>query len=98
MALKPQHPADRIAEVHMVDAIRAADHFLASLFVGRGIYRKAEAPTVLAAIKAGKCLMDSEERPNARPIYYAVGKDGRATMLTQALIDRLLEIARRGVQ
>ena len=87
MGKKP-HPADIAAEEQMIAAIRAADHFMASIFIGAGQYEKRTGETLKEAIVKAKLLMSSR-RFNARPIYYAVAKDGRATMLTLALIERL---------
>ena len=90
MPLK-RHPADEAAEQQMITAIRGADHFLASLFRGAGHYEKRTAPTVLAAMAQAR-LLESNSRTTQRCMIYAVGTDGRATFLTQALIDRLLRM------
>jgi hypothetical protein len=41
-------------ESRAIDAIRSADHFTASLFLGRGQYRVEKRPTVLAAMQAAR--------------------------------------------
>lgn len=88
---KKQHPADIAAEAQMIDAIRSADRFMASIFRGAGEYTKLERPTVLQAIGAGNDLVTTL-RINAQPIIYAIGSDGKATMLTRALIERLVKM------
>lgn len=90
---KKVHPADVAAEAQMIAAIRTADHFLASLFCGYGRYDKTEASTVLSVLSAG-ARMEVDARGTQRCIFYAVGADGRATMLTRDLIDRLLKSQR----
>jgi hypothetical protein len=89
---KKQHPAEIAAEAQMIVAIRGADHFLASLFRGAGQYDKAPAPTVLAALRAGRA-MEAGARGTQKSIIYAVGPDGRATMITYALIEKLAALA-----
>lgn len=90
MAIK-RHPADDAAEQQMIAAIRSADHFMASLFRGIGHYQKATATTVRAALREARRL-EANSRTTQRCMIYAVGKDGRATFLTQVLIDRLLKL------
>jgi hypothetical protein len=92
--MKKPHPAELAAEEQMISAIRSADHFMASLFRGAGHYDKASAPTVLAALKEGARL-EGLARGTQRAMIYAVGKDGRATFLTPALIQRLKEAFRQ---
>jgi hypothetical protein len=38
-------------ETRAIEAIRRADHFTASLFLGRGQYRVERRPTILAAMQ-----------------------------------------------
>lgn len=85
---KKPHPAEIAAEEQMISAIRFADHFLASLFVGRGEYRKRTGGTVLAAMQHARALERSASSTR-RCMIYAIGKDGRATFITEALIERL---------
>lgn len=89
---KKQHPAEIAAETQMIAAIRGANHFLASLFRGAGQYDKAPAATVLDAVRAGR-RMEQSARGTQRSIIYAVAPNGRATMITYALIDRLTALA-----
>lgn len=84
--MKKPHPADIAAEQAMIVAIKGADHFMASIFRGAGVYEKQEAPTVRAARKQAALMQAG--RPT-RALIYAIGKDGRATLLTDALIDKL---------
>jgi hypothetical protein len=86
---KKPHPADIAAEAQMTDAIRGADHFLASLFKGAGEYEKTNTSTVLNALESAK-IMEAQHKGTQRCIFYAVGPDGHATMLTRELINRLL--------
>lgn len=87
--MKKRHPADLAAEEQMIAAIRTAEHFLASLFMGVGVYDKTEAPTVLAALEAAR-QMEAAAPGTRRSMIYAVGQDGRATLLTNDLITRLI--------
>lgn len=91
---KAQHPAEIAAEQAMIEAIRSADHFLASVFVGVGKYEKQKGTTLADAMRRGNEFV-AVNRVNARPIFYAVGADGRATMITNALIERLKGMARK---
>lgn len=95
--MKKRHPAEIAAEADMIEAIRGADHFLASLFIGHGEYKKAKAATVYAAEIAAADLESNYSKHTRRCILYAVGKDGRATMITRDLIDRLKQ-ATKGAQ
>lgn len=90
---KKPHPADIAAEEQMIVAIRNADCFLASLFVGRGEYKKIGAPTVLGALAAAQLLESAHNTSTRRAIIYAVGADNSATMITYELIERLRSIA-----
>jgi hypothetical protein len=94
MTKKP-HPSIAASEAIMIDAIRSADHFLASLFIGRGQYEKREAATVAGAIKHAVALQAEHVEGTRRAMIYAVSKDGRATFLTEALMGRLLTQAFR---
>ena len=89
---KKQHPAEIAAEEQMVAAVRSADHFLASLFRGAGIYEKTKASTVAGALRAASNL-ENMSRRTQRCMIYAVGADGRATLLTNAFIDRMRALA-----
>lgn len=86
--LKKQHPAEIAAEQAMIEAIRSADHFLASVFVGVGKYEKQKGATLADAMRRGNEFV-AVNRVNARPIMYAIAADGQATMITNALIERL---------
>lgn len=96
---KKPHPAEIAAEQQMIDAIRAADHFMASLFKGAGQYDKATAANVRLALDEARKL-ENAARGTQRAMIYAIGKDGRATFLTTALIDKLFAqlTAQRGAQ
>lgn len=87
---KAQHPAEIAAEEAMIEAIRGADHFIASLFKGAGVYEKsAPEPTVMAALGSA-AVMETLSRRTMRCMIYAVAPDGRATLLTRELIKRLM--------
>lgn len=86
---KKPHPAEIAAEHAMIDAIRNADHFLASLFVGRGEYQVRSARTVKEALTVAP-LLESAFPTTRKCIIYAVSKGGTATMLTYGAIDKLL--------
>lgn len=90
---KKPHLADIAAEEQMIVAIRNADCFLASLFVGRGEYKKLGAPTVFGALCAAQLLESAHANSTRRAIIYAVGADNSATMVTYELIERLRSIA-----
>lgn len=81
-------PSDFDIDTMAIDAIRTADHFLASLFIGRGQYKIEKRATVVAAREAARAL-NAEPGFTRRAIIYAVSADGRATMLTDALINSL---------
>lgn len=91
---KPAHAADVIAEEKMIEAIRHAQSYVASLFVGRGEYEKAGAPTIYGALAAAQLLESKHIKSTRRAIIYAVGHDNAATMLTYELIDHLISIAK----
>jgi hypothetical protein len=78
----------------MIFAIRNADDFMASLFVGVGKYEKVIGGTVKAAVIAG-CEMAARRSSARRPLLYAIGPDGNATMLSNELVDRLLKAVKR---
>lgn len=86
---KKQHDAEIVAEAQMLEAIRGADYFLASLFVGRGHYDKAQVNTVLQAVVAGDLLKSAHPNNTRTPIIYAVASDRVATMITYELIERM---------
>lgn len=88
---KKVHPADIAAEKQMIDAIRTADHFIASLFRGVGQYQKASAKTVRGALQKG-ADMERLARTTQRCMIYAISTEGRATFLSAALIGRLLKM------
>lgn len=85
---KKQHPADIASEKAMIEAIRNADHFLASLFRGIGSYEKVEAPTVLRALQMAADL-EARSCSTKRCMIYAVAHDGHSTLVTKSLIERL---------
>lgn len=89
--MRKPHPADIAAENQMIAAIRGADHFMASLFRGVGLYQKATAPTVRGALQEAKRL-EGLARTTQRCMIYAISPEGRATLLTAALIGRLLAL------
>lgn len=89
---KKPHPAEIAAEAQMIDAIRNAQSFIASLFVGRGQYEKLGAPTVLGALAAAEILEGQHVASTRRAIIYAVGFDNIATMITYGLIEKLRNI------
>lgn len=74
-----------------------ADHFLASRFRGVGSYDKVSASTVRGALRAAR-LMEAASRTTQKTMVYAVGKDGKATFLTPALINRLLNLQTKGTK
>lgn len=86
--VKKQHPADIAAEAVMISAIREASGFIASIFVGVGKYEKIEGRTVAEAICKGDNFV-ALNRINARPMIYAIAYDGRSTLLTSVLIEKL---------
>lgn len=90
---KRPHPADLAADAAMVTAIRSADHFMASLFRGVGEYEKRTAPTVKAALDQA-AMMEAQSKRTMQALIYAIGRDGRATMITRSLIDRLRALPR----
>lgn len=91
---KPAHAADVIAEELAIGAIRNAQSFLASLFVGRGEYEKAGAPTIYGALAAAQLLESKHIKSTRRAIIYAVSHDNVATMLTYELINKLIAAAK----
>jgi hypothetical protein len=79
-------------ETRAIEAIRRADHFTASLFLGRGQYRVERRPTVLAAIQAGREIEQDPAAHTRRAIVYAIAPDGHATLLTAGLIAKLISL------
>jgi hypothetical protein len=79
-------------ETRAVTAIREADHFTASLFLGRGQYRVERRPTVLAAMQAAREIEADPAAHTRRAIIYAIAPDGYATLITAALIAKLLSL------
>ncbi|WP_407150534.1 hypothetical protein [Bradyrhizobium sp. ORS 86] len=70
-------------ESRAIAAIRSADHFTASLFIGRGQYRIEKRYAVLAATRG----LEYDSRAHTRrALIYAIAPDGHATPLTAALI------------
>ncbi|WP_035687476.1 hypothetical protein [Bradyrhizobium sp. Cp5.3] len=67
-------------EARTVEAIRKADHFTASLFLGRGQYRIEQRPTVLAAMQAAR---DHLRHCARRPRHAADRRANRKTTFTQ---------------
>jgi hypothetical protein len=90
-AAKKPHPAEIAAEAAMIEAIRNADHFLASLFVGRGEYQVRSARNVREALTIAP-LLETAFPTTRKCIIYAVAKDGVATMLTYDLLDKQLAL------
>ncbi len=90
---KKPHPAEIAAKASAIEAIRNADHFVASLFVGRGEYAIKSAPTVIRAIERARELEKDSRAFTRRATISAVGKDGRATLLTDTLMNQLLTAA-----
>ncbi|MEY9460321.1 hypothetical protein [Bradyrhizobium ottawaense] len=71
-------------------AIRKADHFTASIFLGRGKYRIEKRSTVIAAMQAAREIESDPAAFTRRAIIYAIAPDGHATLLTPAVIAKLL--------
>lgn len=93
---KKAHIAEVAAEQAMIDAVRSADHFLASLFVGRGEYQVRSARTVKEALSVA-LLLESAFPSTRKCIIYAVSADSAkvqarnaVTMLTYGAIDKLI--------
>jgi hypothetical protein len=79
-------------ETRAIEAIRHADHFTASLFLGRGQYRVERQPTVLAAMQAAREFEQDPAAHTRRALIYAIAPDGHATLLTAELISKLLSL------
>ncbi|WP_166304272.1 hypothetical protein [Bradyrhizobium sp. 2S1] len=79
-------------ETRAIEAVRRADHFTASLFLGRGQYRVEKRPTVLAAMQAAREIESDPAAYTRRALVYAIAADGHATLLTAALIAKLLSL------
>lgn len=77
-------------DTRAVEAIRKADHFTATLFLGRGQYRVEKRPTVLAAMQAAREIETDPRTFTRRASIYAIAPDGYATLLTAGLIAKLL--------
>ncbi|KRQ99264.1 hypothetical protein [Bradyrhizobium valentinum] len=84
--MKAPHPD---IEARAIDAIRKADHFTASIFLGRGKHRVVTAPTVWAAVRAARIIETDPQAFTRRAIIYAIASDGIATMITAELIQKL---------
>jgi len=91
--MKVPHPH---IEARAIDAIRKADHFTASVFLGRGNYRVEKRPTVLAAIQAAREIESDPATYTRRALIYAIAPDGHATLLTAELIRKLLSLHSKG--
>lgn len=93
---KRPHPAEIAAEQGMIEAIRSADHFLASLFVGRGEYQVRSARNIKEVLSIA-LLLETAFPTTRKCIIYAVSAEEKAaparphvTMLTYGAIDKLL--------
>jgi hypothetical protein len=73
-------------ETRAIEAIRHADHFTASLFLGRSKYRIEKRPTVLAAMQAAREIEQDPAAHTRRALVYAITPDGYATLLSAGLI------------
>ncbi|WGR93096.1 hypothetical protein MTX26_24815 [Bradyrhizobium sp. ISRA443] len=71
---------------------KVTDHFTASLFIGRGQYLIEKRYTVLAAMEAAHGLEYDSRAHTRRALIYAIAPDGHATLLTAALIEKLLSL------
>jgi hypothetical protein len=85
---------DREVEAIAIDAIRKAKYFTATLLLGRGEYRIEERPTVLAAVQAAREMEGDPSAYTRRAVIYAVSPQGRSTLLTAALIEKLFNLRR----
>ena len=83
-------------ETRSIEAIRKADHFSASLFIGRGQYLIERRHTVLAAMDAAREIEQDPRAGTRRAMIYAIAADGYATVLTAALIAKLLSLNSKG--
>lgn len=79
-------------ETRAIAAIREADKFAASLFIGRGQYLIETRATVLAAMDAAAEMEKDPRAGTRRAMIYAIAADGYATLLTGALIRKLLNL------
>ncbi|WP_199805667.1 hypothetical protein [Bradyrhizobium lablabi] len=79
-------------EARAVEAIRKADHFTASIFLGPGQYRIERPPTVLAAMQAAREIETEPGAVTRRALICAIAPDGHATLLTAALLAKLLSL------
>lgn len=93
MSKKP-HPSEVAAEAKAIDAIRKAERFVASIFIGRGRYATGEALTVQGALNVAAELELDERAHTRKAMISAVGSDGYATFLPPALIRRLKDASR----
>ncbi|XIA64771.1 hypothetical protein ACFIOY_39355 [Bradyrhizobium sp. TZ2] len=83
-------------ETRAIEAIRHADHFTASLFLGRGQYRVEKRPTVLAAMQAAREIEKDPAAHTRRALVHAITPDGYATLLSAGLIAKLLSLPFNG--
>ncbi|KRR12385.1 hypothetical protein [Bradyrhizobium valentinum] len=79
-------------DMRAIEAIRRAAYFTATLAFGRGRYRVEERPTVLAAMDAAREIEQDPAAHTRRALVYAIAPDGHATLLTSALIAKLLSL------
>jgi hypothetical protein len=79
-----------------VKRLAPAFHFTASLFLGRGQYRIEKRPTVLAAMHAAREIESDPAAFTRRALIYAIAPAGHATLLTAALIEKLLSLKPNG--
>ncbi|MEY9460412.1 MULTISPECIES: hypothetical protein [Bradyrhizobium] len=79
-------------ETRAVAAIRKADHFTASIFLGRSKYRIEKRSTVIAAMQAARQIENDPAAFTRRALIYAIATDGHATLLTAALLAKLLSL------
>jgi hypothetical protein len=85
-----------VIEAKAIEAIRSADHFTASLFIGRGQYLIEKRCTVLAAMQAAREIEHDPRACTRRALIYAIAPDGHATLLTAALVAKLLNLKLKG--
>jgi hypothetical protein len=83
-------------DARAVEAIRKADHFTATLFLGRGKYRIEKRPTVLAAMQAAREIEQDPAAHTRCALVYAITPDGYATLLSAGLIAKLLSLPFNG--
>jgi hypothetical protein len=87
---------DERVEAMAIEAIRKAEYFTATLLLGRGKYRIEQRPTVRSAVQAAREMEADPSAHTRRAIIYAVSPQGRSTLLTAALIKKLMERKENG--